>query len=169
MGWEWIPVFGMVVIAAAIDIRRGIIPNWLTLPGFVGGLVWHFSFGGVKGLYFALGGAFFASMLFLVPFLWGGVGGGDFKLILALGSFLGPWDGVRTALAIAIVGGVMSLIALLLRTRGRKGAQEGEKGAGGDEIRRGQKLWPPGKWRDWGTIPYGPAIAMGTAWAIFAA
>lgn len=164
---EWIPALLWAVVAAGIDIRRGIIPNWLTLPGLLGGLVWHLARAGGQGFLYAMAGAILASLLFLIPFLLGGIGGGDFKLILAIGSFLGPWNGVRAALAAAIVGGVVSMAVLLLRKWGNKGSVERENGS--SEARARKKSSPAGWGRGWGTIPYGPAIAIGTAWVIFAA
>ncbi|MFQ6117624.1 MAG: prepilin peptidase [Candidatus Bipolaricaulia bacterium] len=162
---EWIPVLLMVVVAAGIDIRHRLIPNWLTLPGFLGGLVWHLARTGGQGLLFAMGGAILASVVFLIPFLRGGIGGGDFKLLLALGSFLGPWQGLRAAVAVAIVGGIMSLAFLL----GRKAGNGRSEGPDEARARRSEESRPAGERRDQEGIPYGPAIAMGTAWAIFAA
>lgn len=156
MGNEWVPALFIAAVAAIIDIRRGIIPNWLTLPGFLGGLAWHLLFAEGRGVLFALTGAVSTLLLFLVPFLRGGVGGGDFKLLAAIGSFLGPWSGLRAAVAAALAGGALAAALLLARARraGRAGVRRyslsGERG------------------RDWGTLPYGPAIAMGTALCVIA-
>ena len=87
---EWIPALLCAVVAAGeypelADISRS---------------PWRFytasRSGGRAGIPLCHG-AIFASLLFLIPFLLGGVSGGEFKLIVALGSFPSPWNGIRAA------------------------------------------------------------------------
>ncbi len=161
MGSEGIAALLLAVAAGGIDLRRGIIPNRLVVPGFIVGLAWHLARAGGEGLVFALGGAILASALFVVPFLWGGIGGGDLKLLLAVGAFWGPWNGFRAALAAAITGGIVAAAVLLLRTK--TGRPEGQAGPTHDSG----NAQPLGKKHKWGTIRYGPVIAVGVAWAVF--
>jgi prepilin peptidase CpaA len=180
IGWEWVPVLLMVGMAGAWDLRRGIIPNWLTLPGFLLGFGWHLAqsgwsgrlyalFGwhlaqsGWSGLLYAVVGAAVTSILFLAPYLLGGLGAGDLKLALALGSLLGPLGGFRAALASAIVGGILA--CLLLVWRGRPRLAEG--GGASEGLQVGGGAAPGQGWGKGGTIPYGVAIAIGTAWSVF--
>ena len=51
--------------------------------------------------------------VFLLPFVMGGMGGGDVKLFAALGAWLG-WSGILiTALLSAVAGGMVALAALI--------------------------------------------------------
>ena len=53
-------------------------------------------------------------LLFLLPyFALGGMGGGDVKLVAALGAWLGPWETFWLAMYSGICGGVLGLIVAL--------------------------------------------------------
>ena len=83
--WEAV-VVAFVVTAAVSDIAWRRIPRWLTLAALVCGLLYHAVYGGiVTAIVAALIG--FASGLAL--FQLGAIGGGDVKLITALGAMLG--------------------------------------------------------------------------------
>src|SRR5262249_42665906 len=58
-----------------------------------------------------LGGAVLGLALFLPIFMLGGMGGGDVKLMAALGSLVGPMGVLGIALAAALAGGVLALFA----------------------------------------------------------
>ncbi len=93
-------------IAAVWDWRTGEIPNWLTLGGVVAGLLGNFVLGFRTGG-LAEGGAAIGSSFLgilacgLVPMLMyrvGGIGGGDLKLLFALGALLRPSIGIEAEL-----------------------------------------------------------------------
>lgn len=168
MGYEWIPAMVIAIIGAGIDLRSRIIPNWLTLSGFFGGLAWHLLLPEGQGILFATSGAAFASLFFLVPFLRGGIGGGDFKLFLALGAFLGPWNGIRIAIAAAIIGGLMAVAFMLAQKASARSSQPTEVSSPPSGENSENDSPSVRKGRDWGAIPYGPAIALGTAVVIIA-
>ena len=50
--------------------------------------------------------------LLYLPFVMGGMGGGDVKLLAAIGAFAGPAGVTKIFLASAIFGGVLSLAAI---------------------------------------------------------
>ncbi len=87
----FIVCIGVFTVAASVwDLRTRKIPNKLTVTGFVLGLLYQIAFHGVAGLReaglgFAVGFGFF----FLLWILGSG-GGGDVKLMAALGVALGP-------------------------------------------------------------------------------
>jgi leader peptidase (prepilin peptidase)/N-methyltransferase len=128
-----------LVAIAAIDLRYQIIPDAITLPGVLAGLVaslaghrvsWLESAGGIL-----LGAALFVAVIVLSR---GGMGGGDLKLGAMLGAFLG-WKALLVALFIAVVLGGVSAVALLATGKlARKDA-----------------------------IPFGPFLALGGALALF--
>ena len=83
-------IVGMAVSAAVWDVRLRRIPHWLTLPMIVLGLGAFTLRMGLGGLAFSGAGAAAAFVLFLVPALLGGIGGGDVWLATALGALGGP-------------------------------------------------------------------------------
>jgi prepilin peptidase CpaA len=72
------------VIAGFTDFRSRRIPNWLTLPGFVVGLVLNTVATGVHGLRISLLGAGLGLLLLLPFVLLRSLGAGDWKLAGAL-------------------------------------------------------------------------------------
>lgn len=102
-----------LIVAAVIDYRRQRIPNWLTVPLFVAGFGWHFYLEGPQGLLFALYGAGLGFGLMLVPYLLGFMGGGDVKVMAAIGAWLGTGDGFAAFLFSAAAGGVYAVVIML--------------------------------------------------------
>lgn len=109
-----IAVGAFTAAAAVVDIRLHRIPNYLTVPAAVLGLLYHMILGEnapMSGLTSLAGFAVGFSLL-LLPWLLGGGGMGDVKLLAALGSWLGPlWIlvafGASAFMAAAIAVGMM--------------------------------------------------------------
>ncbi|MDA1086848.1 MAG: prepilin peptidase [Verrucomicrobia bacterium] len=102
----------VLVIASYSEMTRKIIPNWLTLSGAACGIVLGYLPGG-NTLLASLGGlAVGFGFLFLV-YVFGGMGGGDVKLMGAAGALLGYPLIVPTFFYTAIVGGVMAIVCLV--------------------------------------------------------
>jgi prepilin peptidase CpaA len=93
----------IALIASITDIRSRKVPNWLTFPGALIGILcrwWQFGFGttaglasGVKGWLLALGIMLATRILSYILGRGGAkapVGFGDIKLMAALGACLGP-------------------------------------------------------------------------------
>lgn len=128
-----------LVAITVIDLRHQIIPDAITLPGVVAGLVasiatdrisWVASVGGIL-----VGSGLFVAVILLSR---GGMGGGDLKLGAMLGAFLG-WQALLVGLFVAVMLGGLSAVALLASGRlARKDA-----------------------------IPFGPFLALGGAVALF--
>ncbi|HEY4267336.1 MAG TPA: A24 family peptidase [Galbitalea sp.] len=121
-----IPVFYLAVVSphlARVDLRSRRLPNELTVPGILIGVltlgVQSLSAGRVETVPL-LAGAGYAAIL-AIPALTGGMGLGDVKLAAALG--LGAWSPIVAVLSPAIAflaGGIASLIVLLARGRGAR-------------------------------------------------
>jgi prepilin peptidase CpaA len=100
-------VLAFAITAAAGDLHARKIPRVLTVTGFAAGLAFHTVFGGILS---ALLASLLAFVIGLAFFQAGAIGGGDVKLMIALGAMLGtrPWlcameAAVLTAGAIALV------------------------------------------------------------------
>ncbi|MBB6487047.1 prepilin peptidase [Rhizobium lusitanum] len=101
--------------AAVIDHRRGFIPNALTYPCLLAGLALSLLHGGLVGLAIAVAGLLAAGFIFFVAFAAGSCGGGDVKLMAALGAILGLWPAIDVTLAAIMVGGVIAIVLMARR------------------------------------------------------
>ncbi len=105
----WLFVIAVVFFtftATVTDLSTRKLPNWLTVPAFLAALVFHTVTGGLVGLGNALGGFAIGFGILLILWLIGGGGGGDVKLMGALGAWLGP-------VPILIVFTLSAVLALL--------------------------------------------------------
>ncbi len=99
-------------IAVWFDFRTGRIPNRLTMTGLAVALLLR-GVGGLDALTAGSIGAAIALGLSLPLFLLGGLGGGDVKLLVAVGAFLSPSRLLVALAAMAIVGGLIALVAVV--------------------------------------------------------
>jgi prepilin peptidase CpaA len=117
------PEFVAVVVSVAaslVDLRTRRIPNLLTLPAAIGGVLFHAASQGLTGAGFALLGWAVGLGLFLPIYLLRGMGAGDVKLLAALGAWLGPGRTVWVALYGAVAGGVLGLLLAVTSGYGRQ-------------------------------------------------
>jgi prepilin peptidase CpaA len=99
----------IAAIAAVTDFRRGVIPNWLTLPPLVAAPLVR---GITGGPWAALGAAAAIAVCGLVPYLLfrrGAAGGGDVKLFAAIGGLVGLSAGLEAQLLAYIAAALFSL------------------------------------------------------------
>lgn len=109
IGVDPLAVALLVALGAGIwDWRVRRIPNWLCLSGLVAGFV-------LNDWRFALGGLGLALVIHLPLFALRATGGGDVKLMAALGALLGLDVWLRVFLISAILGGVIALGLVLWR------------------------------------------------------
>lgn len=104
----------LLLVAAMIDLRTFRIPNLITMPFAVGALTYYGVLYHYSGLLFSLAGLGVGLLLLLVPYMLGGLGGGDVKLLGMVGAFLGPKAVVSAFYFIAIIGGLYAVSVLLL-------------------------------------------------------
>ena len=102
----------LLIVAALYDIRFQKIPNLLTLPAIVMAIVYYTFIQGFEGFLISIGGAVLGISLMLIPYLMGGMGAGDAKLMGAVGALLGPKGIFVAFLLTALIGGVYALVVL---------------------------------------------------------
>jgi prepilin peptidase CpaA len=78
-----------VLIAAATDVWNFKIYNFLTIPLLVSGVIYHGVVGGTPEFNGSFLGALFGFGVLLTFYIMGGMGGGDVKLMAAVGAWLG--------------------------------------------------------------------------------
>ncbi len=151
----------LLSLACWYDVRERRIPNALTLAGVAAGLALRIPLGGV-GVLDGMGGVLVALLLALPIFALGFLGGGDVKLLGAVGAFVGLGQLFGTLALVAIAGGILALLEAARRrvfVRSLANTYDFAKdwvlfARAGAAIR----LRQPGTM----TVPYGLAIATGT-------
>ena len=114
-----------MAIAVAFDLLEHRIPNVLVLLMLLTGIALNTlgpangregllaKFPGALGVDVAFWGGVTGLALFLPFYVFGAFGGGDIKLLAALGSFLGPAEVINLALCILIAGGFLAVLRIL--------------------------------------------------------
>ena len=169
------------------DLRERRIPNVVTLPMIVIGMFYMGIIHGWSGLGSAFLGMLLLSFPYVVVFALGGMGGGDVKLMAAIGVWLGPAIGVWVLLMTVCSGLVITFIAaafyrrigdlpytilaVAFRIRGNiphmLGMMKSESGEENDAKSSSEEAGPKPMW-----IPYAPAILVGLIsggllWAVY--
>lgn len=161
-----------VAIAALWDWRTNRLPNSLTVTAFAAALVFHFIQGAVEGglrgigdgLLTALAGFATGFGILFVLWLIGGGGGGDVKLMGALGAWLGPSPTLWVFLisAVLVLFGTMGVLVWqasrigINRTRARYFNRQQTSKQGKLEQGRRRRV-----------MPYGIPVAVAT-WCVLA-
>jgi len=107
----------VVLTAAVTDVRRREIPNWLTLGAIAAGFVLHTALYGWQGLKFAAIGFGLAALIFIPIFLMRWLGGGDIKLMGAVGALAGAENMFVVFVLDALLGGAAALVLIVFRGR----------------------------------------------------
>jgi len=169
-------LLGLLVGCLYTDLARGKIYDYAVLPALFAGLLLNFVLGGLwdgglqgVNLSSALLGTVLAGGIFLWPYARGGIGGGDVKLMAAVGA-LGGFHELYIILALiytAVLGAAMAVVLLIWRGRFREGLTRSlrfifslkrvDENDGESEGEQPEKL----------TIPYGTAICLGSTLAWF--
>lgn len=105
-----IVVVGIALAACITDLRTRRIPNVLTFGAAIAAIAVHAVSGGAVDALLSVGGWLTGVVLFMPFFALGGMGGGDVKLLAALGAWLGPRDVMWLAIYSAAAGGVWGVV-----------------------------------------------------------
>jgi prepilin peptidase CpaA len=169
---QWGVVLGASLLAAIWDLHSRRIPNILTVPVAVTGLVYMTWTEGLTGLGEALGACLLLALPYVVLFVFAGGGAGDAKMMGALGAWLGLRAGVVALVCVAVVGAVLGLMAMVAHRQRRTlfdnlwaslyvaavALCSGRKGLELAEPASERRKEGPGPRA---AIPYGPAIFIG--------
>ncbi len=112
----WSFTLALTLVAAWTDLRDHKIPNWLTIPGIFVGIALNSYFKGWSGTKTSLEGAGLALLVLLPLVLLRALGAGDWKLMGAVGAFLGPALFPFVLVASVFVAGLMAIVQMV-RTR----------------------------------------------------
>ncbi len=147
-----------VALAAATDLAWRKIPNVLVLAGLGAALLLQ------AGAPLAwLGGALTGLLLFLPLYLLRGMAAGDVKLMAMVGAFTGAGPALLVGLATLLIGGLMALLIVVLRRRGHEALANVRALLSQSLLRAAGVPLAPAPPASVGGMPYGVAIALGTA------
>lgn len=159
-------LLSILMISFYTDFRYLKIYNAVLFPGVLLALGFNTWQGGMGGLVFTVKGLFLGVALLYLPFLLGGMGAGDVKLLAVVGAFKGTYFVFYSFILTAILGGVISLILLGLKGRLPQIAVS---------IGRSLKVLIFSRFTVWNlstlnendrgtSFPYGTAIVLGSLW-----
>jgi prepilin peptidase CpaA len=155
----------VLVTASGIDVRTRRIPNWLTVPFLVSGAAVQFATAGWRGLGSSLAGLALAAVLLGIPCFLGGMGMGDLKLAAGVGAWIGPNQAVMAFILTAIAGGLIAGVKAVQQSIAARSPQNAGLAMASEG---GVAAEAPGGTRRQ-SIPYAPAIAIGTLLSFFSA
>ncbi len=160
-------VFLIVILTGgATDLLYRKVYNHLTFPAIALGFALNYWFWGVSGLRSSGLGLLVGFFPLLLIFMAGGMGGGDVKLMAAIGAIMGFPFILAALLYSALTGGVIALVTVIWKKQWRT--------LGGDIGRAVVLIFRPSAGRDTEpeknnrprlTIPFGFAIFLGSLWA----
>lgn len=164
--WTFVVLGAGLGVAVLMDLTTHRIPNWLTLSLAMACLVLQFRTGQWGGLLFAVEGLTVGLLCFLPFYLFGAMGAGDVKLLAAVGTALGPWTVLVTALLTIFAGGAIALLYIGLR--GGMGALLSRYGCMLLLLKQGLPQYLPPASDEAAALrfPYALAIACGTAMSV---
>jgi prepilin peptidase CpaA len=164
----WWPVLVALAVATVSDIRSRRIPNWVVAPLIVGGILASAILHGPRGLGESILGVVLAAFVMGTLYRLGGMGMGDVKLFAAIGAWIWPGQLMLALVMTAMAGGVMAVIWALCRGHFKDsfhGAGELLFGAWKQGFRPHPSLALTNPASH--SMPYAPAIAIGTIVSFF--
>jgi prepilin peptidase CpaA len=107
-------------IASVYDFRYRRIPNLLTGPAILFGLLLHLVLGGPAQLGMAALAGLIAGGIFLVFYIAGGMGAGDVKLMTAVGCVVGMSEVKNVMVSTVLIGAAFAVVMAVRHGRLRQ-------------------------------------------------
>jgi len=170
-GWGGGLALVLVAVCTWTDLRSGKIPNAVTLPFAVCGLLLAGLSAGATGAKGSFLGMLVGFAVFLIPYVAGGMGGGDVKLMASVGALVGFPHIAYVILYTAVAGGVIALAVSAWRRQVGHTLRSTWRVVlhvilGLTRLQAGDRPRPAelmAGHRSVGSIPYAAAVAVGTS------
>jgi prepilin peptidase CpaA len=156
-------LFILLTVAVYMELKESRIPNWLTLSGMASGLFIAYLHGS-SAFDSSLGGLVIGFGFLFIFYVFGGLGGGDVKLMGAAGSLMGMEMTKPAIFYTTFIGAFIAMMMVIWRKD--------------FWLRIGQSLRSLAFWRKQDKnqsaplpaikVPYGIAIAIGCVLALLA-
>jgi prepilin peptidase CpaA len=164
--WSELILIGCLAVCTFTDLRRRKIYNAVVFPALALAIAGHSWAGGWEGAALSLTGFAAGFGLLLIPYLMGGMGAGDVKLLALIGALQGASFAFSAAVYMALFGLLMSILYMAAQPKTRSFLKfvlytvyAWRNGVRMPMPRRGDAMTA--------TMPYGVAIAAGTLIALF--
>ncbi len=109
-----ITITAICIVATWSDLKTGFIPDKLTYPAIIAGLILHFAVGGLRGAGASFSGALITALVPVILFKLNAMGGGDVKLFAAIGALAGTDLAIET-LMLSFMAGALYGIFIWIR------------------------------------------------------
>ena len=113
--WHVKLVAVILIVSAWIDGKELRVPNWITFPMVLSGLIYSTYMAGWIGMGDGLWGMTVGLLTLLPLYAVGGMGAGDVKLMAGIGAWLGATVTWYAFCVSVIVGAIMAVIMVLYR------------------------------------------------------
>ncbi len=160
-------VTAMLVVAAVIDGVERRVPNWLTFPVILAGLIFGAWNNGLSGFGLAFAGALAGLFTLIVPYALNGMGAGDVKMMAAMGAWIGPMLTLKAFVVSAMVGGVIGLTMILCQKHARETLHRLYLSFVNLMLYRDLAVAVPEGYVSSTKLPYGIPIAIGSIATLF--
>lgn len=107
----------IILLALLFDLRERRIPNLLIVLGLISAAAYHGYTAQTAGLIYCGQGLVTGILLLLIPFLMGGMGAGDVKLLGVIGAIKGYLFAISTFLWMALWGGIIAILLLVCQRK----------------------------------------------------
>jgi prepilin peptidase CpaA len=104
----------LLIVAVYGEVKENRIPNWLTLTGMASGLLIGYLYG-ERAFWLHLGGLIIGFGFLFIFYIFGGIGGGDVKLMGAVGALMGADLIKPTLFYTAAIGALLAILIVVWR------------------------------------------------------
>lgn len=113
--WGNILLIVVLIICVVTDIKSRRIYNKIIFPALIFGLLIQFFSGGALGVLHGIEAFLVGLAILLIPYLLGGMGAGDVKLLAVIGAIKGLSFVLMTAIYMGVVGGIIAIAVILFK------------------------------------------------------
>lgn len=113
--WSNFLLVTLLVICVITDLIERKIYNKVLFPFLAAAWIFPTITGGIHGFTAALLGTFVGICILIIPYLLGGMGAGDVKLLAVIGGLKGASFVLWTSLYMALAGGMIAILVLTFR------------------------------------------------------
>lgn len=106
-----------MLFAVLSDLKSRKIPNYVTFPLMLYGLAYHGISSGLTGLGHSFLGILAGIGIFIIPYIFGGMGAGDAKLMGGAGALIGAKGAVISATLSIFAGFAYAVILLVFYSK----------------------------------------------------
>lgn len=114
----------VLLICAFLDMKYRKIPNYITMPFFLIGMIYTFDTFGIAGFGFSMINVLIVLLIFAYGFVKKYMGGGDLKLLLAIACWMETKILLIFIVATLIIGAIISIFKMIFDLHVMKSEQK---------------------------------------------